>query len=345
MRFLDKKAITYDDVHLVPQYSDIKSRAEVDLGTALLRSKIRMRMPIFASPMDTISSPKLAISMWKEVQAMAIIHRYFASIEDQAKMVGEVVAADAVVGAAVGSVGDYVERAHELVRVGASIICVDVAHGHHSMTAMAVKTLRKQFPNLHIMAGNVATREGFEYLQACGADSIRVNVGGGSICSTRIQTGHGYPILSSILDVASSPNRTAQIIADGGMKYHGDAVKALAAGADFVMSGAFFAGTDEAPGEVIENKITGKKVKAYRGMSSKAAQVSWRGTPSSNEGVEAVVSCKGSIAEVLKDLGGSIRSGLSYSGARSLSEFREKATFVEVSTASAIEATPHILSR
>lgn len=342
MLLQEKETITFDDVHLVPQYSDIESRSEVSLTATLKNSKVKMRLPIFASPMDTISGPKLATVLWKEAGGIAILHRY-CSAEHQAQMVREVVATDSVVGAAVGSGGDFIERAQLLVDCGIQVLCVDVAHGHHKMVGQAVTKLRKLFPNIHLMAGNVATKSGFKFLQEAGADSIRVNVGGGSICSTRIQTGHGYPALQSVLEIASMADRTAQIVLDGGMKYYGDAVKGLAAGSDLLMSGAFFAGTDEALGKEII--IGGKKVREYRGMSSKAAQMEWRKSWSSNEGVEAVVESKGGMREICGDLTASLRSGFSYSGARTIAELQKRAVFARVSSAAALEATPHVFMR
>ena len=183
------------------------------------------------------------------------------------------------VAAAVGTSGDYLERAAALVGHGAKILCVDVAHGHHVLMKLALTKLRELFGDtVHIMAGNVATLEGYNDLVDWGADSVRCNIGGGSICSTRIQTGHGVPGLHTIIDCARS-DRNAPIIADGGIRNSGDIVKALAAGADFVMLGSLLSGTDETPGDVINTREG--KFKSYRGMASKDAQVEWRGRTAS----------------------------------------------------------------
>jgi IMP dehydrogenase len=192
------------------------------------------------------------------------------------------------------------------------------------------------------MAGNVATLEGFDDLSDWGADSIRLGVGSGSICSTRVQTGCGYPMLQNIFDVAKT-TRPAQIISDGGIREFGDIVKALAAGAHFVMMGSMFAGTDEAPGELIETERG--LMKTYRGMASKEAQVDWRGFHSSNEGVSTMIPYKGPLAAVIADMINGVSTGCSYNGARSVAELNKNAVFVEVSHSSAVEATPHILRR
>ena len=241
--------------------------------------------------------------------------------------------------------GRYLERATELVRMGASILCVDVAHGHHAMMERCLKTLKEEFGHdIHIMAGNVATRAGYEAMADWGADSVRCNIGGGSICSTRIQTGHGLPGLQTIFDCASSDYDTP-IVADGGIRNSGDMVKALAAGADFIMVGSLLAGTEESPGLVVVN-AAGEKYKVYRGMASRDAQRDWRGRLTSTpEGVSTTVPYKGKVEDVLLDLGMGIRSGLSYSGARSISEFQAKAKFVKQTNASQTESDTHILRR
>ena len=243
-----KEALTYDDVLLVPQYSDIKSRSEVYLSSMLDESMV-LGLPIISSPMDTVTESEMAFTMNK-MGGLGIIHRYN-SIEEQAGLVAEVVNAGAQhVGAAVGVSGDFFERAQTLVENGASVICVDVAHGHHILMKDALGVLKKSFgESVHIMAGNVATLEGINDLAQWGANSIRCNIGGGSICSTRIQTGHGLPGLQTIFDCAQTEHDVA-IIADGGIRTAGDIVKALAAGADFVMLGSLLAGTDETPGKL-----------------------------------------------------------------------------------------------
>ena len=193
------------------------------------------------------------------------------------------------------------------------------------------------------MAGNVATLEAFNDLSDWGADSIRVGIGGGSICSTRIQTGHGVPTLQSVIDCAAS-DRGAALIADGGIKNSGDIVKALAAGADFVMLGSMLAGTDEAPGEVLRGP-DGQLKKVYRGMASKEAQNDWRGRISSIEGVAHVIPCKGPVEETLHEIATGIRSGLSYSGAINIPELQAKSVFIKQTSQSTFESSTHITKR
>jgi len=333
-----REALTYSDVLLIPQFSDIRSRTEVDISSAL--GDIEMEIPIIASPMDTISESHMGSAM-SDLGGLAIVHRYN-SIEEQFNIVADISNGGLhTAAAAIGTSGDYLERAAALVANGATILCVDVAHGHHILMKEALRALRVTFGNkVHIMAGNVATLEGYNDLVDWGADSVRCNIGGGSICSTRIQTGHGLPGLQTILDCAQS-DRAAPIIADGGLRNSGDIVKALAAGADFVMLGSLLAGADETPGDVI-NTPTGK-VKAYRGMASADAQVDWRGRTASLEGIATTVSCKGPVDDIIGELIRGVRSGLSYTGARSISELQTKARFVRQTPSGQTESSTHIL--
>ena len=270
------KTLSYDDVLLVPQYSDIRSRSEVtleaDLGNNLILSS-----PVLSSPMDTISEAPMAAAMGT-FGGSAIIHRYN-SIQQQCSLVSmanEIAGFDIDVGGAVGISDDFALRSKMLVNAGATFLCVDVAHGHHILMKEALEQIRDTVgPDVHIMAGNVATLQGVNDLSDWGADSVRCNIGGGSICSTRIQTGHGLPGLQTIFECAKT-DRDVAIIADGGLKTSGDMVKALAAGADAVMCGSMFSGTDETPGKVIEEQ-DGTRWKMYRGMTSKEAQLNWRG--------------------------------------------------------------------
>lgn len=340
-----QKTLTYDDVLLVPQYSDIVSRKEVSLKSWLDQDRgLSFELPIIASPMDTISEVGMAILMAR-MGGLAIVHRYN-TVERQveiAETIFENVSSDKV-GFAIGITGDFIERAKKLVSLGARILCVDVAHGDHILMKTALGELRNAIgETTHIMAGNVATLEGFDRLASWGADSIRVGIGGGSICSTRIQTGHGVPNLTSLLDCAKTEHNVA-IIADGGIKNSGDITKALAAGSDFAMVGSLLAGTDETPGKIFLTP-EGEKRKVYRGMASKDAQVDWRGKASSLEGISTSVLYKGSAREIIEQLDNGVRSGFSYSGCRTITEFWAKARFVEQSPASMKESDTHILHR
>ena len=333
--------LCYDDVLLVPQYSDIRSRKEVDISTNLDKN-LKLELPLVASPMDTVSGETMAKALDK-AGTMAIIHRYN-TIEDQVGLVCSVTKDGGRVGAAVGITGDFLERAQALVKYGVSFLCVDVAHGHHIMMKEALEVLKKNV-DVHIMAGNVATSAGFNDLSRWGADSVRCNIGGGSACTTRVQTGHGVAGLQTIFDCADGRavgNKT-KIIADGGIKNSGDIVKALAAGADLVMVGSLLAGTKEAPGHIVESNMG--QFKEYRGMASKKAQFEWRGKTGSYEGVSTMIPYKGSVKHILEDLEKGIRSGLSYSGCRNVEQLRDRAIFIKQTANGVQESNPHILGK
>jgi len=335
-----KTGITYDDVLLVPQYSDIISRKEVNLTTDFGKG-IELSLPIIASPMDTVSEADMAGNL-NELGGLSIIHRYN-TVEEQSAMIASL-GKKVLVGAAVGVLDDYMDRSRAAIEAGAKVICIDVAHGHHVLVKRAIQSIRELVgDDIHIMAGNVATLEGFNDLADWGADSIRCNIGGGSICTTRIQTGHGVPGLETILQCAKS-DRDAKIIADGGIKNSGDIVKAFAAGADAVMLGSLLAGTDCSPGTIFKTE-TGELRKTYRGMASAAAQRDWRGRVSSCEGISSSVPYRGKLADVIKELDRGIRSGLSYSGARSVRELQAKAQWMQQSNAGATESSAHIRLR
>lgn len=336
-----KEAVTYDDLLIVPQYSDIKSRSEVDIGSVL--KGVSYSLPIMSSPMDTVSEVEMLVAM-DELGGLGVLHRYN-TVDEQVRMVEEVfsrrVSNFAV---AVGVSGDYLERVATLVDIGVETFCLDVAHGHHILMKNALKTLRQKFGNrITIIAGNVCTLEGVNDLADWGADAVRCNIGGGSICSTRIVTGHGLPGLQTIFDCART-DRDVKIIADGGIKTSGDIVKALAAGADFVMCGSLLAGTSESPGQLVV--LPGQPpMKEYRGMASKDAQMSWRNRTSTPEGVASYIPYKGSVSGIVQDLEGGIRSGLSYSGARNLTELRNKVEWARQTSAGTQESGTHILSQ
>lgn len=336
-----KPALAYNDVLLVPKYSDIVSRKEVDISSALDSTRT-LRLPIISSPMDTITESSMANCM-ATAGGLGVIHRYN-SIEIQAQQAYQVTTPERKA-AAIGITSDYLERAQALYEVGVRILCLDVAHGHHILMKKAIENLKSLYSDIHVMAGNVATQSAFEDLASWGADSIRCNIGGGSICSTRIQTGHGVPGLQTIFDCFSANvKRDVKIIADGGIRNSGDIVKALAAGADFVMVGSLLAGTIETPGDIIYAS-GGSRRKIYRGMASKEAQHEWRGRHSSNEGISTTVPLKGTAGGILDQLENGIRSGLSYSGARNLTELQVNADFIVQSSSGQLESGTHILSR
>jgi len=332
-----KKSLSFDDVLLEPKYSDIESRSEVDIGNHLSDTAY-LELPVMSSPMDTVTEDEMSWTMYDE-GGLGVIHRYN-TIEEQIALVKNRRGFKA---AAIGVTGEYEERAHALFDAGIHYLCLDVAHGHHALVKNALKSLRDVFGSeVHLMAGNVATLEAFNDLADWGADSIRVGIGGGSICSTRINTGHGVPTFQSIYDCSYS-DRDAKIIADGGIKNSGDIVKALAAGADFVMLGSMLEGTDESPGEIFTSG--NKKYKVYRGMASRSAQMDWRGQSSSPEGISTTIPYKGPVADILRDIGGNVRSGFSYTGARTLEELQSNVTFLSQTAGGQHESSTHILRR
>jgi len=328
-----KKTICFDDVLLVPHYSDVKSRHDIDL--TMDAGNLKLLMPIMAAPMDTICEDEMALVM-SICGGLGIIHRYQA-IEKQAEMVKKVASKGHIVFGSVG-VQDTISDARKLVEAGARGILVDTANGHNELAIDAVRRLNYSFSeHIHIMAGNVSTWNGFKALADAGANSVRVGIGGGSMCTTRIVTGHGMPTLQSVIDIASMKEESGidcAIIADGGIRNSGDMVKAYAAGADFVMIGSLLAGTSRTPGRTINGQ------KEFRGMASEAAQ-RVVGKLSVVEGASTTVPYKGSTESVLKTLTNGIRSGVSYSGAKSLEELAIMAEFIEISQNGMRESLPH----
>ena len=334
-------SISFDDVLLIPQYSDIDSRKSLSTSNEL-DDTTTLQLPVISSPMDTVTEVDMVFAMDTH-GGLGIIHRYNSPAE-QAKLVKVAKLKGMTnIGAAIGVTGDYLERAQALVEEGANVLCVDVAHGHHSMTKEALRALKLSFgSSVHIMAGNVATGEGAVDLASWGANSVRVGIGGGSICSTRLVSGHGMPTFQTIMECVTA-GCPVPIIADGGIKTSGDVVKALAAGADFVMLGSMLAGTTQSPGQVFDNG--NKRYKVYRGMASSEAQVNWRGKTSTPEGVSTTIPYKGDVNNILADIKGGIQSGMSYSGARTIRDLQAKAQFIRQTPAGQAESFTHILSR
>tara|TARA_Y100000034_G_scaffold137014_1_gene218463 strand:- start:19031 stop:20131 length:1101 start_codon:yes stop_codon:yes gene_type:complete len=337
-----KDTFCYDDVLLVPKYSDIRSRTEVNTSSTLDKERdIYFDLPIISASMDTITELDMSLAMF-EAGCGAIVHRYN-SIKEQCDIVRKHVKKYRNCAAAVGVSGDYLERAEALAIAGCNVICIDVAHGHHILMKEAIKEVRELVgDNIHIMAGAVATVEGYNDLADWGADSVRCGIGVGSICSSRVQTGFGVPGFETIYNCARS-DRKAKIIADGGITNSGCIVKALAAGADFVILGSLLAGTNESPGEFVIKD--GKQFKSYRGMASKEAQVEFKGEYSSFEGIAVEVPCKGPVKVVIDDLARGIRSGMSYCGVRNIKELKKKAQFVKQTSAGSVESSTHILNK
>lgn len=331
------KAYTYDDVLIVPSKSDLRSRREPDLSSYLTKA-IKLELPFVSSNMDTITESKMAIAMSKQ-GGIGILHR-FLSIEDQIKQVHKMKEAGLTyISTSIGVNLDYKDRVKKVIEAGANLITVDIAHGHSIAMLETLRWLKNTYPNIEVIAGNVATQQGTLDLIDAGADAIKVGIGPGSMCTTRVITGCGVPQLTAVaLCSEVAREKGVPIIADGGIKTSGDIVKAFAVGADTVMLGSVLSGTLETPGEIRFGK------KLYRGMASKSAQVSWRGgVPEgmATEGESTLVPIKGHVSDVINELAGGLRSGMTYINATKLSEIKDKAYFMEMSGSGMIESRAH----
>lgn len=334
------QGLTFDDVLLVPRYNGIRSRQ--DVNTSAFLGTLEFSIPIISSNMDTVTGWEMAKRV-AELGGLGLLHR-FCSIEENVEYLRKTAHPEQV-GISIGVGPHAIERAEALISAGAQIVCVDVAHGHSKLVNRTIRDLRERYTDsLYIIAGNVATYAGADYLAAAGADAIKVGIGPGSVCTTRIKTGCGFPQLSAI-ENCSKVDRS--IIADGGIRTPGDAVKALAAGADFVMLGGLLAGTDETPGHVIDKTLSDGsvvKVKRFRGMASKEAQDDFMGSMpewKTAEGISLEVPAKGPVEAVIRDVMGGIRSALTYCGALGIEDLQRKAQFVQITPASAREGLPH----
>jgi IMP dehydrogenase len=330
-------AITFDDVLLIPSYNHHESRRVVDTSNTDRLGQLTLSLPVMSSNMDTITEYEMANFMSSK-GGIGVLHR-FLSIEDNIR---QFKACEGQVFVSIGCNSAELERAAALRDAGAMFFCVDVAHAHAKYVGKTLKSLRQLLGSRCIMAGNVATYAGADYLASCGADIIKAGIGGGSVCSTRIKTGFGVPMLTCIQDCARTDR---SIVADGGLRTSGDIVKALAFGADFVMIGGMLAGTTPTPGDVITNP-EGKRVKRYRGMASREAQEAFLGQMhewKTAEGVSADVPYRDDQDLIIADIVGGLRSGLTYAGADSISELQRKLNFVQVTPAGRQESLPHKL--
>jgi IMP dehydrogenase len=344
--------LTYDDVLLLPDESDVVP-SEVNTRTRLTRN-IDIDVPLISSAMDTVTEARMAIAMAK-AGGIGIIHRNL-SIEDQVKNVIEA-KKSGLAGAAVGVGDDGFARAAALIEAGVDVVVVDTAHGHHRAVLDSVARIRKAFPSINIIGGNIATRAGAQALINAGVDAVKVGVGPGSICTTRVVAGVGVPQVTAIMEAHKACVKAGiPLIADGGLQFSGDIVKAIVSGADTVMLGSLLAGTDESPGEVIE--INGLKYKGYRGMGSLGAMQS-RGEQKSYskdrymqddvlaedklvpEGIEGKVVARGPVAVVVHQLVGGLRSGMGYAGAPTIADLQKNGRLIQITAAGLQESHPH----
>ncbi|MDC0385764.1 IMP dehydrogenase [Pelagibacteraceae bacterium] len=342
-----KEALTFDDVLLLPKYSNIlPSNTNIFLK---LTKKISLKVPFLTSAMDTVTESKMAIAIAKE-GGLGIIHRNL-DIKKQSDEIKKVKNKKLYVGAAIGTNKDDLERANSLASNGVDLIVIDTAHGHSEKVIKTLNKIKKIIKNIPVCVGNIATGEAAKKLYNSGADIIKVGIGPGSICTTRMVAGIGVPQISAIMDVKKALNKkNIKIISDGGIKFSGDIAKALAAGADAIMMGSIFAGTDESPGKKF--KSNGKIYKQYRGMGSIGAM----SAGSANryfqknykdkakfvpEGVEGRVEYKGKVSKIIYQLQGGLRSSMGYIGAKNLKEINKKAKFVKITKAGFYESMVH----
>ncbi|MDR1235301.1 MAG: IMP dehydrogenase [Mycoplasmataceae bacterium] len=359
-----KKGHTFGDVLLVPQYSDVIPR-EVSTKSKLTRN-LKLKIPIVSAAMDTVTEEKMAIHMALN-GGIGFIHKNLAP-KEQASIVKNVKTykvnfreyPDAnvdddnhlIVGAAISIANNNVERAKLLIAAGVDVLTIDSAHGDSLNVINAVKNIKKLFPKIQLIAGNIATKSGATNLIKAGVDGLKVGIGPGSICTTRIISGVGVPQLTAISDVYEiASKQRIPIIADGGIKYSGDITKALAAGADCVMLGSMLAATEESPGKIIT--MHGKKYKSYVGMGSMIAmkrgssdryfQNNMDASKLVPEGVEAALLYKGSVDNILYQLVGGLRSGMGYCGSKDIPTLQKKAEFVKISISGFNESHVHHL--
>ena len=335
-----REGLSYGDVLVVPKRSPVDSRSDVDLTTNLTPN-IELDAPVLSAPMDTVTETATAVAL-DAVGGLGVVHR-FLDIDEQADAVRRASEAGAQVGAAVGIDEDYHTRTAAVVDAGADCVVVDVAHGHMERCLDAVAELDGAF-DVDIVAGNVVTAAGVTDLAAAGADAVKVGVGPGSHCTTRKVTGAGMPQLTAVDDCAeAAADLDVRIVADGGIRTSGDAVKALMAGADTVMLGSFFAGTDEAPGAVVT--VDGQRFKRTRGMSTTAANEARSdkadNSPGADEGVEGLTPYTGPLEPKTTEFLWGVRSGVSYCGGHTLAEARANAEFVRVSPSAAEREGAH----
>ncbi|MDA7576996.1 IMP dehydrogenase [Candidatus Pelagibacter sp.] len=344
-----KEALTFDDVTLSPKYSEILP-SETDTSVSLTKN-LKLRIPLLSSAMDTVTESRMAIAIAKE-GGLGVIHRNL-DIKKQIKEIKKVKKYKFLVGAAVGAGPKEFLRAKAIIKEGVDLIVVDTAHGHTKKVAEIIKFIKKlkSKKRTTLCAGNIATPEAAKFLIKLGVDIIKVGIGPGSICTTRLVAGIGVPQLSAILSVRNNiKNKNIKIISDGGIKYSGDLAKAFAAGADAVMIGSLFAGTDETPGKLI--KKNGKLFKSFRGMGSVGAmnkgsadryfQTKQKDTSKYvPEGVEGFAKYKGDVKSIIYKLIGGLKSSMGYLGSKNITKLRNKPNFVKITKAGFYESMVH----
>jgi len=341
-----KYAYTFDDLQIIPKYSEVESRSQCNLTTRFTK-QYKLGTPLVSSPMDTVTEYNMALAIASH-GGVGILHR-FMSIEKQSNQVRKIKEQEKLVSAAIGATGDYKERAQELVNAGAIVLLIDVAHGNTKQVRDSITWCKQNLPNyVDVIAGNVATYEGARNLAHWGADAIRVGIGNGSLCETRIRTGIGIPQVTALIESIRAVEESGidvPIIADGGIKMTGDVAKALSLGADSVMIGSLLAGTRESPGEIHRMGMWPNEqlFKKYRGSASaEVKQV--HGLEEKNvEGNSKLIPYKGKVERIISDIGDGVRSAMSYVDATTIEEFQAKSEHVLITQNGLIEAKPHLL--
>ena len=342
-----REALTFDDVLMLPRYSNVLPK-ETSISLSLTKN-ISLKVPFLSSAMDTVTESKMAIAIAKE-GGIGVIHRNL-KITEQSEEIKKVKRKNLLVGAAIGTNTEDLDRARLLLNNGVDLLVIDTAHGHSSKVLSVLSKLKKINKKVAVCVGNIATSEAAKELYNSGADIIKVGIGPGSICTTRMVAGIGVPQISAILEVKKAlKKKNIKIISDGGIKFSGDIAKALAAGADAIMMGSIFAGTNESPGK--KYKFKGKIYKQYRGMGSIGAMSSGSANRYFQknykdkskfvpEGVEGRVEYKGSVSKIIYQLKGGLRSSMGYIGAKNLDAIQKKAKFIKITKAGFYESMVH----
>ncbi len=342
-----KEALTFDDVLLLPQYSSIVP-ANTNLNVSLSKN-INLKLPFLSSAMDTVTESKMAIAMAKN-GGIGIIHRNL-EIKKQCNEIKKVKKMRLKVGAAIGTSQNELVRAKNLIDCGTDMIVIDTAHGHSTNVIKILNKVKKLNKNITVCVGNIATGDAAKLLYNSGADILKVGIGPGSICTTRMVAGIGVPQITALLNVKKAVNKKKiKIISDGGIKFSGDIIKAIAAGADAIMMGSIFAGTEESPGKVF--KLKNKLYKFYRGMGSIGAMSSGSSeryfqknykdkSKFVPEGVESRVLFKGKVSKIIYQLQGGLRSSMGYIGAQKIKEISNRSKFIKITKAGFYESMVH----
>ena len=342
-----KDSLTFDDVTLIPKYSSVLP-SNTDTSIKLTQN-LNLKIPLMSSAMDTVTESQMAIALSKS-GGIGVIHRNL-SIEKQVKEVKKVKRNNNLVGAAIGVDPKDLERAEELSKAKVDLIVIDTAHGHTKKVFDMIRKIKKKLKNCTLCAGNIATGKAAKFLAESGVDIVKVGIGPGSICTTRLVAGIGVPQLSAIIQVKKAlKNYKTQIISDGGIKFSGDLAKAIVAGADAIMIGSLFSGTIESPGKIIKHK--GKLYKNFRGMGSAGAmsvgsadryyQKKFKDISKYvPEGVEGMVKFKGSVDKIIYNLIGGLKSSMGYLGAKKIKELQKKGEFIKITKAGFYESMVH----